>query len=151
MGLSLGLVLSILVSQCQQKYRINERIRYSLRQMLLKKNNTKNNSDLSNCKEIINVDKTQKSEYMNGGDAFFATIDIGEDSIMNIIANCNNTISPNLHCSKITLRKGTKLVNQSSKGVEVYFILHGTADFILQSDGHFCVKAQESILIQPWK
>ena len=77
-------------------------------------------------------------------------IALGEDSIMQIIANCNTTLSSNLHCSKITLKKGTRTVTQESKGVEVYYILHGVANFVLHDDEKTNVGVSESILIPPW-
>ena len=53
--------------------------------------------------------------------------------------------------SKITLKRGTRTVTQESKGVEVYYIVYGAADFLLNDNNETStVGVNESILIPPW-
>ncbi len=75
---------------------------------------------------------------------------LGEDSIIEVISNCNNALTPNLFCSKITMRKGTRIAAQKSKGVEVYYILKGTAEFTISDNSKSSIKVQESIVLDPW-
>ena len=93
------------------------------------------------------MDHKRKITYLRGK----AGAHLGEESIMQIIANCNNSLTPNLHCSKITLKKGTRTVEQMSMGVEVYYVLHGTAEFILNKDTNkSLIGVNETILVNPW-
>lgn len=75
---------------------------------------------------------------------------LGEDSIIEVIANCNNSLTPNLFCSKITMKKGTVIVSQKTKGVEVYYILKGTAEFLLNDENEKILSGSESIVLNPW-
>lgn len=79
---------------------------------------------------------------------------LGEDSIIEVIANGNNTLTSNLSCSKITMKKGTRIAYQRSNGVEVYYILKGTADFMMKENEEksstISVKESKSFVLNPW-
>jgi hypothetical protein len=133
MGIGLG---TLLVSQIQKR-RIKERIRYSFLTWLhhhSNENNHNNNNSNNNNDELKESDSNSNTTNNIGNNSGNTNMEpciynLGEDSIMEIIANCHNSITPNLHCSKITLPKGTRTVVQESIGVEVYYVLCGTADF----------------------
>ena len=144
MGLALG---AVIMSQCQ-KHRIKERLRYSFFTWL-GDNEEDDDVSVDSNEKNTNRDSNEKFESQKKRNHKTESVNIGEDALMQIIANCNNSLSPNLHCSKITLKRGTKTKTQSSKGVEVYYILCGIVEFIV-NDKQFSVKVHQSMLIQPW-
>lgn len=133
-GLATGLALGIIVVTQLQKRRIKERIRYSFFTWL---NEDDNDDSQSNKSEISLPSQIDPSS-------------LGEDSIIQMIANCNNSLTPNLSCSKITLRKDTRIASQKSKGVEIYYVLQGTADFIVNNEKETSVASAGSIVLNPW-
>lgn len=145
MGLALG---AVIMSQCQ-KHRIKERIRYSFFTWLGDNDEGVDDENDDSDEKNMNKNSIEKIEIQDKINHETASVNIGEDASMQIIANCNNSLSPNLHCSKITLKRGTKTKTQSSKGVEVYYILYGIVEFIV-NDKQCSVKVHQNILIQPW-
>lgn len=139
-GIATGIALGVILLSEFQKRRIRERIRHNIMVWLKSEEDSAGDGD-----------EGEESKATNENMDDIEPIALGEDSIMEIIANCNITLSPNLHCSKITLKRGTRTVTQESKGVEVYYILYGAADFLLNDNNETStVGVNESILIPPW-
>ena len=95
----MGFALGVIVLSQYKRRRIKERIKYNFAEWFSYQHET---SDCVN-NEIISI---------------------GEDAIMEVIASSNNTLSSNLNCSRIQMKKGTQIITET-KGVEVYYIIHG--------------------------
>ncbi len=137
--IALGLGLGAVVLAQVQRIRIKERMRYSFITWL-NEGETEDGPDNNN----------QSTPIRCGDSNRIKPSFLGENSIMQVIANCNNSVTPNLHCSKVTLKKGTRTAPQKSKGVEVYYILVGTAFFTLNESENSSIVADEFIIVDPW-
>ena len=48
------------------------------------------------------------------------------------------------------MKKGTMITSQKTKGVEVYYILKGTAEFLVNDEHEKILSIKESIVLNPW-
>jgi mannose-6-phosphate isomerase-like protein (cupin superfamily) len=121
---AMGFALGVIVLSQYKRRRIKERIKYNFAEWFSYQHET---SDCVN-NEIISI---------------------GEDAIMEVIASSNNTLSSNLNCSRIQMKKGTQIITET-KGVEVYYIIHGSLQFSWKDSEKTTVEANGSIIVPPW-
>jgi len=138
-GIVIGLGLGAIVISQLQRRRIMERARYTFIAWL---NEEEGAEGSDNDVKSLNL--------RNGNTNQIVPSDLGEAAMMQVIANRNNSLTPNIHYSKVTLKKGTRTTPQKSKGVEVYYVLVGKANFALNDTDYSSIAVNEYIIVDPW-
>jgi len=116
-----------------QRYRIKERIRFYIYQVLQATNEDDDGTTTTST-------KVKATEFQSWG----------ESSIVQTLVNGNNALSSHLHCTKITLKSGTGLVPKVSTAVEIYYVLGGKGSFRQEGVEECVIGVQDHVIVQPW-